>query len=172
MAEPDYSWADDIIAQFGQDFNPNSSSFVKPDQMADGEYGVAITKAELTQLQSTGEPIYRITMKIEEGPGHIGSLVEKVTFFRNQVSVNILGAELKLLGIPTDQWKTRNISLARGFAEAATALVNLGATMRKRTTQAKDGKSYHNLNLAGLRQRANVGDASEPETIEDNPFAG
>lgn len=171
MAEPDYSWADDIIAQFGNDFNPNSNSYVKADQLADGEYGCYVTKAELTQLQSTGEPIYRITLKIEEGPGHIGSFLEKATFFRNQVSVNILGAELKLIGIPTDQWKTRGISLAKGFAEAATALVNVGVTIRKRTTTGKDGKSYHNVNITGLRQR-NLGDAAEPDGIEDNPFAG
>jgi hypothetical protein len=59
MAEPDYSWADDIIAQFSKDFNPSTTSFVKVDQLTDGEYGVVITKAELVQLQSTGEPIYR-----------------------------------------------------------------------------------------------------------------
>lgn len=162
----DYAWADDIIAQFGQDFNPNSSSFVKADQLNDGEYGCSITKAELTQLQSTGEPIYRITMKIVDGPSHVGSLVEKTTFFRNQVSVNILGAELKLLGIPTDQWKARNISLAKGFSEAAAALAGMSVNVRKRTTPGKDGKSYHNISLIGLR----VGDAAEPEN--DNPFAG
>lgn len=162
----DYAWADDIIAQFGNDFNPQSNAFTKPDQMADGEYGCSITKAELTQLQSTGEPIYRITLKIVDGPSHVGSLVEKTTFFRNQVSVNILGAELKLLGIPTDQWKPRGISLAKGFSEAATALVGMSVNIRKRTTPGKDGKSYHNLSILGLR----VGDAAEPG--DDNPFAG
>jgi hypothetical protein len=171
MADSDYAWADEIMAQFNKDFNPSTTSFIKIDQLSDGEYGVYITKAELTQLQSTGEPIYRITFRIEEGPSHVNSLVEKVTFFRNQVSVNILGAELKLLGIPTDQWQQRGISLARGFSESSPALVNLGATIRKRTSQAKDGKTYHNINITGLRQR-NVGDAAEPDTVDDNPFAG
>lgn len=105
-------------------------------------------------------------MKIVDGPSHVGSLVEKTTFFRNQVSVNILGAELKLLGIPTDQWKARNISLAKGFSEAAAALAGMSVNVRKRTTPGKDGKSYHNISLIGLR----VGDAAEPEN--DNPFAG
>lgn len=169
-SENPWAWADDLIAQFNDQFDPNKSSFVKLDSMADGEYGVAIVKAELTQLQTTGEPIFRITMRIEDGHEHIGSLVEKTTFFRNQVSVNILGSELKLLGIPTDQWKARGISLAQGFSESATALVGLGASIRKRTSPGKDGKSYHNINITGLRQR--LGDAAEPDVVGDNPFAG
>ncbi len=168
--ENPWAWADDLIAQFGAEFDPNKSTFLKLDQMGDGEYGVQIVKAELTQLQTTGEPIFRITMRIEDGHEHIGSLIEKTTFFRNQVSVNILGSELKLLGIPTDQWRARGIGLAQGFSESATALQGLGCSIRKRTSPGKDGKSYHNINITGLRQR--LGDAAEPDSIGDNPFAG
>lgn len=173
-AKSDWAWADEIMAQFGAEFDPNKSTFLKVDQMSDGEYGVAIVKAELTQLQTTGEPIFRITMRIEDGADHVGALVEKTTFFRNQVSVNILGAELKLLGIPTGEWKARGIGLAQGFSECSSALVGLGASVRKRTAPGKDGKSYHNLNITGLRARTS--DAAEPAQaapdIDDNPFAG
>jgi hypothetical protein len=164
----DWAWADEILQQYQAEFKPEATQFVRTDGMADGEYGVEIVKCELTQLTSTGEPIHRITMKIIDGPGNHGCLTEKTTFFRNSVGINILGAELKLLGVQVDEWKTKNIGLAQGFSESGPTLKGVHATVRKRSSTAKDGKVYHNINFISLRARpVELGDAAEPD---DNPF--
>jgi hypothetical protein len=107
-------------------------------------------------------------MKIIDGPGNHGCLTEKTTFFRNSVGINILGAELKLLGVQVDEWKTKNIGLAQGFSESGPTLKGVHATVRKRSSTAKDGKVYHNINFISLRARpVELGDAAEPD---DNPF--
>lgn len=164
----DWAWADEILAQYQAEFKPEATQFVRTDGMADGEYGVEIVKAELTQLTTTGEPIHRITLKLLDGPSSVGCVTEKTTFFRNSTSINILGAELKLLGVQVDEWKTKNIGLAQGFSESAPSLRGVHATVRKRSTVAKDGKVYHNINFTSLRARpVELGDAAE---LGDNPF--
>lgn len=153
--QPNYDWVDDLINNFGDEFDPTSNRKLNLESLTDGEYEVSVVDAQLDRIQSTGAAVLRWTLKILEGPSCKGSMVEKVNFFASQPGVNALGADLQILGIDCKAWKDKGIPLGRGIVESLPRLPGVVFVGRKRTsTNQNNGKVYHNLNVLSVKKSA------------------
>ena len=153
--QPSYDWVDDLINNFGDDFDPTSNRKLQLESLQDGEYVVQVVDANLDRIQSTGAAVLRWTLKILEGASCQNALVEKVNFFASQAGVNALGADLQILGINCKAWKDQGIPLGRGIVESLPKLIGVVFVGRKRTsTNQTNGKVYHNLNVLSVKMAA------------------
>lgn len=153
--QPSYDWVDDLINNFGDDFDPTSNRKLQLESLQDGEYTVQVVDANLDRIQSTGAAVLRWTLKILEGASCQNALVEKVNFFASQAGVNALGADLQILGINCKAWKDQGIPLGRGIVESLPKLIGVVFVGRKRTsTNQTNGKVYHNLNVLSVKKAA------------------
>lgn len=153
--QPNYDWVDDLINNFGEEFDPTSNRKLQLESLQDGEYTVQVVDANLDRIQSTGAAVLRWTLKVLEGPSCQNSLVEKVNFFASQAGVNALGADLQILGINCKEWKEKGIPLGRGIVESLPKLIGVVFVGRKRTsTNQTNGKVYHNLNVLSVKKAA------------------
>ena len=150
-----YDWVDDLLNNFGDDFDPTSNRKLQLESLQDGEYTVQVMDANLDRIQSTGAAVLRWTLKILEGASCQNALVEKVNFFASQAGVNALGADLQILGINCKAWKDQGIPLGRGIVESLPKLIGVVFVGRKRTsTNQTNGKVYHNLNVLSVKKAA------------------
>lgn len=164
--QPDYGWVDDLINNFGEDFDPTSNRKLQLESLQDGDYQVQVVDCQLDRIQSTGAAILRWSLKVLEGPSCEGAVVEKVNFFASQAGVNALGSDLQLLGINCREWKEKGIPLGRGIVESLPRLMGVIFVGRKRTSQNQtNGKVYHNLNVLSVKKAA-----SEKTQDEGTPF--
>ena len=80
-----------------------------------------------------------------------GSTVSRTYFFRTDMSVNMFGADLVLLGLPAQTWTKEH---GKKFSvEMPKALPTLsGKTFRGsiKESNGKDGKVYKNLRIGGI----------------------
>ena len=121
------------------------------ENLHDGTYTFRVLSAELTQTQKTGEDILRWVYEVISGLDHTGSKVESVNFFRSQMAVNLLGADLALLGLPTSTWTVANNKpFSKMLRESLPGLIGVTFTASKVST-TKDtpngAKTYHNLRI-------------------------
>lgn len=140
------------LDEFDGGYNPQDTGrTLAVENLSDGEYTLRITAADLVKTERTGEDILRWHYQVVTGPSMTGSTIEAVNFFRSQMSVNLLGADLALLGLPTATWTVANGKpFSRMLRESLPGLVGVTFTASKVTTR-KDGqygaKTYHNLRI-------------------------
>lgn len=152
--------------------------------LPDGEHDVQIVRAELTRTSESRELILRRDLLVLTGPAR-GRTIEQVNFFKKQMSVNALGAELQLLGYPTHEWTAaagRSFSVELGRALPTLAGLKYRARKTTRTVPAAipgaNPSTYHDLTpLCVLGHDGGNGQAHAPHpqpvpTSEDDelPF--
>jgi len=137
------------LDQFDKEYNPSDAG--KPltlESLEDGVYVLTVQSAALVKTERTGEDILRWMYRVVQGPSMVGSVVESVNFFRSQVSVNILGADLALLGLPTSTWTVGNGKpFSKMMRESLPGLAGITFSAAKVTTDKGNGKVYHNLRI-------------------------
>ena len=137
--------------QYDNGYNPQDTGRTQNlDALADGAYTFEVLSAELATTEKTGEDILRWKYKVVSGHSLVGGVIEHVNFFRSQQAVNLLGADLMLLGIPTQTWTVANGKpfskmLRQWLPEMKGMLFNAN-----KVTVTKDGRQYHNLRIRGL----------------------
>jgi hypothetical protein len=121
------------------------------ESLQDGEYTMEIDTAELTMTQRTNETIIRWVYRVVSGPGHIGQKIENASFIRNQEQANMIGADLLVLGIPTNEWLPGHKSGKKFSKELPLALKQIvGYTMTAaKTSKVSGSRTYHNLRIKG-----------------------
>ena len=139
------------FSDFDEFFSPSEQKkFLNINDLPVGDYEFQISKAEATQLMKTGEKIVDFTLVVAKGPMQ-GSTVNRTYFFRSDMSVNMFGADLVLLGLPAQTWTKEH---GKKFSiEMPKALPTLnGKTFRGsiKESQGKDGKTYKNLRIGGI----------------------
>ena len=92
------------FSDFDDYFSPSEpKKFLNINDLPVGDYEFQIQKAEATQLMKTGEKIVDFSLLVAKGPMQ-GSTVSRTYFFRTDMSVNMFGADLVLLGLPAQTW--------------------------------------------------------------------
>ena len=137
-----------------------------------GIYELVIEKAAKEEVGQANETIVKFYMRIHRGPASVGAKVEKAYFFRDQAAVDRFGSDLILLGIPAHTWTAKHGK--KYSVEMPKALPGLsGKVVRaNKTTSEKNGRTYHNLNIAGLLSSAPDVPAPGPSPTDQNelPF--
>lgn len=158
------------LDEFDKEYNPTDSG--KPltlENLEDGAYVLTVQSAQMVKTERTGEDILRWLYRVVSGPSMVGSIVEAVNFFRSQVSVNILGSDLALLGLPTSTWTVANGKpFSKMLRESLPGLAGVTFSAAKVTTDRGNGKIYHNLRI-----KTRVGGAApmpEQPVGSDLPF--
>jgi len=138
------------LDEFDNAYNPNDTGRTATlESLSDGDYQLMVQSAELTTTERTGEQILRWVYVVMSGPSGVGTVVESVNFFRSQVAVNLLGADLALLGLPTHEWTVANGKpFSRMLKQALPQLDNVTFSASKVTVE-RNGKTYHNLRIRG-----------------------
>lgn len=141
------------LEKFDEVFTPNDSG--RPtgvESLADGEYTFAVVTAELSQVTTkAGEtiPVLRWLYKASQEAGPARS-VEVTTWMRDARSVNALGADLMLLGLPCHEWTAaKGKPFSSMLPEAVEGLPGVVFRAEKFTTD-KAGRTYHNLKILGV----------------------
>lgn len=136
------------LDEFDGGYNPSDTGrTLSVENLTDGEYTLRIAAADLVKTERTGEEILRWQYQVVAGPSMPGATIEAVNFFRSQMSVNLLGADLALLGLPTSSWTIANGKpFSRMLRESLPGLVGVTFTASKVTTK-KDARTYHNLRI-------------------------
>lgn len=138
------------FSEFDDFFSPSEPrKFMSMNDLPDGSYEFTIKEAKPTSLNKTGEKIVEFNLAISRGPMQ-GSEFTRTYFFRNDMSVNMFGADLVLLGLPAQTWTSAH---GKKFSvEMPKALPTLKGKTFSGTikTTEKDGRSYKNLRIGGL----------------------
>ena len=136
------------LSQFDDTFQPMAPGRTpNVDALADGEYTMEIISAELVTTPKTGEAILRWIYKIHAGESYVGNRIEAATFFRNAEACNMLGADLLVLGIPTNDWKaSAGKPFSKMLPECLPGLsgIHFAATKISRVVGSK---TYHNIRI-------------------------
>jgi len=160
------NWVDELIDSMAGSFDPTVR--VKAEDMEDGNYGFKIVDMEITKIESTGAPIIRWTLKVtrSESVGLIGAMVERVSFFGQPMSLNILGSDLVTIGALDPSWRESKDPLSKTLVRAISKAIGTKFNARKKAaTNAKTGKTYHNINIVS---KAAPDLTNEPEM--ETPF--
>jgi len=97
------------FSDFDDYFSPSEpKKFLNINDLPVGDYEFQIQKAEATQLMKTGEKIVDFSLLVTKGPMQ-GSTVSRTYFFRTDMSVNMFGADLVLLGLPAQTWEREDL---------------------------------------------------------------
>lgn len=141
------------IEKFDDEFSPVVPGRTpNVDSLADGEYILEISEAELVTTRYTGDDIVRWVYKIVDAPDSekhkVGTLFEKGSLLRAQDDVNRLGAELMSLGIACGEWSAASGKpFSKMLPVALTSLKSVTVQATKSSYTGKNGKLYHNLNV-------------------------
>lgn len=121
------------------------------DVLPDGDYIMEVSTVELQTTQKTGEPIVRWILKIIDGPVSSIGRIEWANFLRGQDQANLLGADLMVLGLPTDTWVAGHPSGKKFSEELPKGLASLNGCRFTASKTSKSGgvKVYHNLRIKG-----------------------
>jgi len=143
------------LDEFDAGYDPSDTGrSLTLENLADGDYTLQIMSAELVTTERTGEQILRWVYSVQAGPSYVGGVIEAANFFRSQIAVNLLGADLALLGLPTHEWTVKNGKpFSRMLRECLPSLDNVVFTAAKVTVE-RNGKTYHNLRVRGLYKAA------------------
>jgi hypothetical protein len=160
MAEG-YEWVEDLIDGMSESFDPSVKLQVQ--NLEDGDYEFVVADMALTKVESTGDPIVRWGLEVAAGPAPKGATVERTSFINSQVGLNILGSDLVILGGLDKDWRKSKVNLGKQITSAIGKVIGTRIKAKKNTTvSAKNGKTYHNLNLKSV--------VSETNGTEDQPF--
>lgn len=132
--------------QFDDQFDPfNTGRVANLEILPDGEYQFEVLAAVLDITPKTGTTLLRWRLKTSNG-----MVVEHTNFLTTQQNLNLLGADLLLLGIPTNTWTPANgKKFSVEFKKALPSLVGIRFAATKTSTK-RDTATYHNLRIKGL----------------------
>lgn len=138
------------FSDFDDFFSPSEpKKFITVNDLPEGNYEFTIKEAKPAMLQKTGEKIVEFSMVVSKGAMQ-GSEVTRTYFFRNDMSVNMFGADLVLLGLPAQTWtKAHGKKFSVEMPKALPTLAGKSFKGSIKVTE-KDGKSYKNLRVSGL----------------------
>jgi hypothetical protein len=138
------------FSEFDDFFSPSEpKKFLSMNDLPDGQYEFTIKEAKPSTLGKTGEKIVEFSLLIARGPMQ-GSEFYRTYFFRNDMSVNMFGADLVLLGLPAQTWtKEHGKKFSVEMPKALPSLKGKTFSGSIKTTE-KDGRSYKNLRIGSL----------------------
>lgn len=145
------------LDQFDAEYNPSSMMrSLNVESLDDGNYIMRIEDAYLddVELRSGGTAhVLRWKLKVLEGESSVDCIVDNTTWL-NSTSINMLGADLFVLGFPSDKWTPdHGSSFSKGLTECVPNLK--GVTFRcTKVTNERNGRVYHNLRIRGLAVQA------------------
>lgn len=144
-----------MLEQFDNDFTPVAPGrTANVEVLPNGDYILEIAEAELTTTRYTGETLVRWVYKVLSGPAHTGLSVENGNLLRSQDAVNRLGADLMVLGVNCNEWSAAGGKpFSKMLPQALLSLKGVKVNANKSTTEGRNGKTYHNLNI---RSRTNL----------------
>lgn len=156
------------IGRFDQEYVPAERESFLPglEALRDGTHLLEIVRAVLARTTKTGEAIFKLILRAQDG-----LTVERAYFFRDQDSVDRLGADLCLLGLDADKWTGRyNRRFSVELQKALPRLAGIRFQAKKETKANPDNpaKPFHNLYVAcvvgGPRPAVN-GSHQAPATV-------
>jgi hypothetical protein len=151
----------DELSRYDDDYSPSVGFLPELKVIPDGSYDFQILSAELTRTQKERKLVFRRELKVLSGPPR-GLVIGHVSFFTQQLSVNILGGELVALGLDADRW-----TKAFGKAFSTELVNNLGKLKGVRFRGDKDTKDgYANLRVLC---RLSAGQAVPPGSPASTP---
>jgi len=142
------------FSDFDDYFAPSEPrKFLTVNDLPVGDYEFLIKECKPATLQKTGEKIVDLSLTVARGQMQ-GSDVSRTYFFRSDMSVNMFGADLVLLGLPAQTWtKEHGKKFSVEMPKAVKTLA--GKTFKGSIKESsKDGKTYKNLRILGLVQGA------------------
>lgn len=153
------------LSQFDNEFNPQSSG--RPDgldTLPDGDYTLTITRCELDEVQVRGGDVVdvvRWTYRTQTG-----QMVENTTWLRDSRACSMLGADLALLGFPTQTWTAAHGKPFSVALPEATHQMPGIAFLATKSSYEKNGRVYHNLRIKG---RAGAAPMPAPAKLPGGP---
>ena len=145
------------LDQFDAEYNPSSMMrSLNVEALDDGNYIMRIEGAYLDDVElRSGQTahVLRWKLKVLEGESSVDCVVDNTTWL-NSTSINMLGADLFVLGFPSDKWTPdHGSSFSKGLQECVPNLK--GVTFRcSKVTNERNGRVYHNLRIRGLAAQA------------------
>lgn len=153
-------WVEDLIDSMEENFS--TSTRMNLADVSDGKYKLKILSAAIDKIPTTGNPIVRWDLEFVGGD-YDGNTVERVSFLNNQVGLNILGADLVVLGcLEKDHSKSKVPLSKRIMGALATAQGKVFNASKVTSVNDKTGKTYHNLRVLSLKAEDNS-DQPTPE---------
>lgn len=153
-------WVEDLIDSMEENFT--TATRMNLSDVEDGKYKLKIVSAAIDKIPTTGNPIVRWELQFVGGD-HDGNTVERVSFLNNQVGLNILGADLVLLGcLDKDHHKSKVPLSKRIMGALALAGGKVFNGSKVTSVNDKTGKTYHNLRVLSLKAEDNS-DQPAPE---------
>lgn len=154
-----------LLSQFDNQFVPSDSNAEGVAALPDGKYILHIkgTKLASVTIKATGVtvPIVRWDYRIEPGSQScVGAEFEHATWLKDQKAANLLGAELLLIGIPTDTWGTR---FSQELPKVLPTLPGVTVVATKESWEWQ-GKKVH-----ALRWESKAAAFTPPPTMEGAP---
>src|SRR5574343_258318 len=146
-------WVEDLIDSMEEGFT--TSTRMSLSDVDDGKYKLKIVNAAIDKIPSSGNPIVRWELLFVGGP-YDGNTVERVSFLNNQVGLNILGADLVLLGcLDKDHNKSKEPLSKKIMGALASAQGKVFNASKTTSVSEKNGKTYHNFRVLGLKAEDN-----------------
>lgn len=137
------------IGRFDQDYAPAERQSFLPgvEALRDGVHVLEVVRAEVSRTEKTREAIFKLILRAADG-----LTFERAYFFRDQDSVDRLGADLAALGLDSDKWNGRhNRRFSVELAKCPSKLAGVRFQAKKETKPGNTpGKDYHNLYISVL----------------------
>ena len=151
MTDNSNDWVADLLDGFSEEFDPSRK--LTADSLEDGEYTMKVVSVVMDRIAATGEGIVRWLFEVVEGPSCVGADIERVSFLRSQVAMNMVGSDCALLlGTDTKTWKNNGIPFSRNVLTSFEKLPGrIFAAKKKATVSQNNGKTYHNINVVSLK---------------------
>jgi len=131
--------------------------------LPDGEHVFTIQTADVTTVTTRdGQtvPVVRWLYRTTDGRS-----IEMTTWLRDARSINLLGAELGILGVPVREWKKANGKPFSKMLPDAVSLLPGVAFRGVKTTNDKGLRVYHNLKIVSVVDTGNM-----PMPMDKLPF--
>ncbi len=139
------------LESFDSSFKPQESGMrLGLEILPDGDYDFQITSMVLERTKKENTLILRQGLRVLSGSHGVGKELERAYFFKSQQNVDILGGDLCRLNFDADKWTTAN---NRPFSKELQAVLPKCVGLRfrgKKSSNADNGKTYHNLYINSL----------------------
>lgn len=150
------------------DMRPEAGQRPGLDALPDGDYDLEIVEAVADRTAKTGQPIYRLALKVLGGP-LAGTVIERGSVLSTQENINRLLGDFQSLGLDSDRWgSSHGRPLPDELAKAGPKLVGVRFRGKKTHSDATDRnglpKVYHNLYIQSRLNGSSVPAAPRPRS--------
>lgn len=146
------------------------------EDLTDGDYELAIRSAVLKSLKAKQMTILELGLEVLSPGKHQGAGIKYPVFLKDADSAARLGRDLMTLGFDCEDWtKANGRPFSQELGKAMLVLPGIVMVCHKKTN-AKDGKTFHNLYInkrgAGDGKPQKFGPAELDAAVEanDSPF--